>query len=548
LVALFRPRYTGDMSKKYHLVRQLSTLMLCLAAAGMLAACWGDSSPITASGVTDVNGLVRIEGVAGAIDFQVSSGSSEEKLPGVRVSVAAARGRRYVYAEDPTGAHLPVAAPVSGDATVRRLVMPPKSLQGYNITTVTGEIDLGALQSLGALSEAAVRSRLKNGGDLAVLIYLYNPARPLALTSASLDAYAMPFDNVTVLKAGGEPPDVQLALLIVGLRQEAYDAWSNLPVDRYLASRVGQTPELNLRDGMAFNWAYPVFDVYPPDETIDIGESDSATVRLNWRSANPDPPPPWSFFISSDNPAVTVDPEKFSLGPDQPPQEVTLLVDRSELEAGDYSAKIVIQPFSDALGLIEQRVERVAMFTVAQKPPTPTPGPAPETMTVLPAQPRIGDILKISATGFNPGENIVVELTGDEHSLRDALPLADALGSFSYEVDLSTFTTGTYQLRLTGSQSGITGVQTITVEEAQPDAIVASGELNVRYQPFPDSPVVEVVVSGDPLQVVSVNGDNSWIEVITASGTRGWVLTKLVKLNIDINTVPWNSGYPAPGG
>ncbi|MBN1427220.1 MAG: SH3 domain-containing protein [Anaerolineae bacterium] len=76
---------------------------------------------------------------------------------------------------------------------------------------------------------------------------------------------------------------------------------------------------------------------------------------------------------------------------------------------------------------------------------------------------------------------------------------------------------------------------------------MASDELNVRYQPLSDSPVVDILVRGDPLQVISVNGDDSWIEVVTPSGEHGWVLTKLVQLNIDLSTVPWNSAYPAPG-
>ncbi|MBN1310586.1 MAG: SH3 domain-containing protein [Anaerolineae bacterium] len=529
------------------MTRYLGGLLLSITVIGVLTACWGDGDTVIDTGVTDISGLVRIESVTGAVDFQVSSGLTGERLPGIRIRVAAQKGRRFVYAEDPTGLHLPVAAPIVGETTVRRLAMPPKSLQGYNIATATGMLNVDVLEPLGVLSEEAVRSRMRNGDDVAVLLYLYNPARPLALTGAALDAYAMPFSSVTVLKAGAEPTDAQLALVVVGLQREAYDAWSNLAVDRYLASRIGQPPDIDLREGLAFRWTYPVFEVYPSDEVIEVGEGDSATLRISWRSGNPDPPPPWSFFVSSDNPAVTAVPEDFSLGPDLPPQEVTIYVDRAELEPGDYSATIIIQPFSDTFGLIEQRIEREVTFSLAQKPPTPTPGPAPETLTISPAEPRIGDMLEISASGFSAGESVVVELIGDEHSLRDALPLADALGSFSYQVDLSTFKTGTYELRLTGSESGISGSETITVQEPLPDAIVASDELNVRYQPFPDSPVIEVLVRGDPLQIISVNGDDSWLEVTTASGEHGWVLTQLLQLNIDLSTVPWNSAYPAPG-
>ncbi|MBN1427597.1 MAG: SH3 domain-containing protein, partial [Anaerolineae bacterium] len=550
LVTSGHSRYTGIMIMyvKHLLVRWMGILALLIVVVSTLAACTlpGSDVSTTASGVTDINGLARIEATGGAVDFQVSSGLTGEKLPGIRINIAIQKGRRFAYADDPTGLHLPIAVPLIGDTTVRRLSMPPKSLQGYNIATAAGVLNVDALDPLGVLNEEAIRTRLKNSEDVAVLLYLYNPARPLALTGAALDAYAMPFSNVTVLKAGAEPSDTQLALVVVGMRREAYDTWSNLAIDRYLASRIGQQPDIDLRDSLALHWTYPVFEIYPSKEIIEVGEEASATLRFNWRSSNPDPPPPWSFFVSSDNPAVTVSPENFLLGPDIPPQEVTIYVDRAELEAGDYSATIVIQPFSDTAGLIEQQIERKVTFTLEQKPPTPTPGPAPDSMTIVPDDPRIGDILKISASGFNAGESIVVDLVGDEHSLHDALPLADALGAFSYQVDLSTFKAGTYDLRITGSESGITGSKTITIQEPLPDALVASDELNIRYQPFSDSPVVEVLVRGDPLQVIAVNGDDSWLEVITANGTRGWVMTRFVQLNIDLSTVPWNSAYPAP--
>ena len=58
--------------------------------------------------------------------------------------------------------------------------------------------------------------------------------------------------------------------------------------------------------------------------------------------------------------------------------------------------------------------------------------------------------------------------------------------------------------------------------------------------------MLEVLVKGDTLQVISVNGNDTWLEVITATGKQGWVLTRLVTLNIDLSTVPWNQNYPAP--
>jgi hypothetical protein len=238
--------------------------------------------------------------------------------------------------------------------------------------------------------------------------------------------------------------------------------------------------------------------------------------------------------------------ESFELSPELPEQTITISVDRTGLEPGEYTATITFQPFSEVVGLIDQMTTRTIKFTVVPAPPTPTPGPPVDSLTILPEEPRVGKLLEIAATGFKPGESVLVEFTGVEHTLRDALPLADATGAFDYEIDLTLIPPGEYTLRLTGVESSITGTATITVLEALPDAVVEAGELNVRFEPFPESPVLEVLVKGDALEVISVNYDDSWIEVITPTGIQGWVLTRLVKLYIDLKDVPWNSAYPAP--
>jgi N-acetylmuramoyl-L-alanine amidase len=78
------------------------------------------------------------------------------------------------------------------------------------------------------------------------------------------------------------------------------------------------------------------------------------------------------------------------------------------------------------------------------------------------------------------------------------------------------------------------------------DAVVASDELNLRMGPTYDHPVFEVLVRGDELTVIGTNADDSWIEVQTATGQTGWVVTDLVNLNIDLATVPWNPNVVAP--
>lgn len=503
------------------------------------------SGPQIASAVTDVDGLAQVGSAAGFIDFQVSSGLTGERISGIRISLAVFGSTRLLYAEDPSGVHLPVAVPLAGGSTVRRLTMPPRTGWGYNITTAAGSLPLDDLAPLGTLSEEALRTHLKRGPKRAVLLYLYNPARPLALTGAAMEAYATPFEGVTVLRAGGEPADAALAIVVVAMNQDAYAAWNHLPIDRYLAPRVSQPANTDLGGDLSFGWSYPVFEVFPAEETLDLGAGEAVTLRVNWRSQNPDPPPPWSFFVSADSDAVTVEPDNFGLSPGQPPQEVTLTVDRSTLAEGEHSVVIFIQPFSDTFGLIEQGVERTLTFTVAEVPPTPTPGPS-IALSISPTDPYEGGTLTVTATGFTPDENVLLEFIGAERTISDGLATADGAGDFRYEIDLRNAPQGDYLLRLTGAQSGITGSLTVEVGGRPPDAIVTTQELNVRTGPGYDYPVVEIVVNGDELQVVGTNNDDTWIEVITTTGVQGWVVTDLVELYIDLATVPWNPNVPPP--
>jgi hypothetical protein len=518
---------------------------LIVFGASCLTAC-GAFGGGQAFSVADINGLVRIEGVGRTMDFVVSSGLSGEKLPGARLSLADVGGLRLLYAEDPTGSHLPLATPLAGESTVRRVVLAPLPVQGFNIATASGDLDVGKLNSLGALSESALRDRLKAGKDTAVLIYLYNPQRPLALTGASLDAYGTPYDNVTVLKAGAEPTNAVLSLVIIGIGRDAYETWSNLAIDRYLAARIGSAPDTDVRDDLAFEWAYPVVSVYPSEDQVDLGEDDSVTFQIAWRSQNPDPPPPWTFFVSSDNEALTLSTDKFPLKPGDPPQDLTATVSRANLAPGDYTATLTIQPFSDTFGLIEQLIVKEITFTVIETPPTPTPGPQVKSMTVTPENPQSGDVLTIEADGFLPGERVTIELSGQDLHLTDSLPLADALGAITAQVDLATAPPGDYLLTVIGEESKVSGTKPITIAGRPPDAIVNSSELNVRLEPFPDSPVLEILVQGDELRVIAVNGDNSWMKVITPTGIQGWVQSRLCTVNIDLNSVPWDDDYPTP--
>lgn len=521
---------------------RLACALLCVAA---ISACslLSTAPPFT---VADTNGLARVSSGLGAMDFILTSGVTGDKLPGARIALTVTGGTRMIYAEDPTGAHLPLATPIGGEATLRRVILAPRTPQGYNIASAQGDLDPNQLNALGILSEKDLRTRLEAGSERAVLIYFYNPAQPLALTGAALEAYSTPFPNVTVLKAGGEPKDAKLGLVIVGLEQTAYDTWANINVDRFIAGRIGQQPETNVADDLTFDWAYPTYSVTPSLPTIDAGLSDSVKLQIGWRTGSPDPPPPWSFTLAADNKAILFDPLQFDLAEGDQPKEIKVSIRREGLAPGAYSAKITFQPFSAAAGLIDQSTERVITFTVEPQPPTPTAGPPVKSLTVDPETPKVGDTLIINAAGFEPGEAVIVDLIGTQYRQSDSLSTADAQGLLGYKIDLANVPPGEYMLRVMGSKSAITGTKTITIAERPPDAVVNAPELNVRLEPFKDSPVIEVLVNGDKLRLLNTNYDDSWVKVLTPTGKKGWVQTHLLTLNISLKNVPWDSNYPAP--
>jgi len=522
---------------------------LALTGCGLLGGSRAPGDAQVAAAVSDTDGLARVESAAGIIDFQVSSGLTGERLAGARLRVAVWGDSRMLYAEDPARQHLPVAVPLDGTPSVRRLVLPPLTAIGYNITTASGALNIADLSPLGTLSEADLRARLNAGPDEAVLIYLYNPNSPLALTGASLEAFAAPFDNVTVLRAAGEPPDAALSMVVVGVSHTLFNTWEHREIDRYLATRIGKRPDTDLRGDLAFRWSYPVYQVFPDGDVLQLAEDGTAKVIVSWLSANPNPPPPWSIFLTSNTEeAVTIEPESALLGPDTPSAEFLITVNREALPPGAHSVELYIQPFSETFGLIQQSITRTLDFEVADRPPTPTPGPQVEALALSPDNPSEGDTLYVEATGFTPREAVLVEMTGANFNFRDALATANDEGAFNYLFDLTTVPAGTYTITLTGTASQVQGLANVTIAEKLADAIVDRPELNLRLGPGEDYPVVEVLVQGDELSVISVNWDDSWIEVRTKTGQTGWVVTALVDLNVSLQDIPWNSNFPAPSG
>jgi len=537
------------MARKYPGSILIIAFLLTPLLGTLLAGCRAESGsrgrPSINEAVSDEQGKARVESSGGAVEFETLSGKTGERLPGVEVQIVSFGDTRFVYATDPSGSYLSVAAPLDAGSTVRRLNMPPRSDAGYNFATATGTLLIDDLNSLEILTEDDLRTRLKRGPDEAVLIYIYNPISPLALTGAALEAYAPPaLDGVTILRAPAEERNAALGYVIVSLTEEAFDEWEHKNVDRYITGRIGQPPVTDLRGDLTFGWAYPVFDVFPDGDIIEVGEQDSMTLRISWRSQYPDPPPPWSFVVTtSDEDRLEVDPESFPLDPASPPQEVTINVDRLGLQAGEYSGTLFIQPYSDAFGLVEQTIEREITFTVGMAPPTPTPSPSTD-LAIRPAEPREGDSLAITASGFEPNEPILIELIGASDALRDARPAADSDGNFTHDFDLTGAVPGNYTLTVTGSISGIIAETDVRITETVADAIVNTRELNLRIGPAYEYPAVNVLSNGEELTVIGVNNDDTWLEVVTITGQSGWVVADLVEINIDLSTVPWNPNVP----
>lgn len=77
-----------------------------------------------------------------------------------------------------------------------------------------------------------------------------------------------------------------------------------------------------------------------------------------------------------------------------------------------------------------------------------------------------------------------------------------------------------------------------TPTSALPDGVVDTFRLNVRSNPGEGAQIIGQVVNDDPLDIIGRRFDNSWLQVITPSGQRGWVYAPLVNVNIDLATVP----------
>lgn len=80
-----------------------------------------------------------------------------------------------------------------------------------------------------------------------------------------------------------------------------------------------------------------------------------------------------------------------------------------------------------------------------------------------------------------------------------------------------------------------------------PDAVVTSATLNVRANPGTGAQILETIPRGSALKILGRYVDNTWLQVMTPTGTIGWVSADLLTININLlNVQIINATFMAP--
>jgi uncharacterized protein YgiM (DUF1202 family) len=93
-------------------------------------------------------------------------------------------------------------------------------------------------------------------------------------------------------------------------------------------------------------------------------------------------------------------------------------------------------------------------------------------------------------------------------------------------------------------------ITSLPVEGSLPsggNAVVYTGALNVRSGPGITFSVVTSLYNGTTLTLLSRNWDGSWVKVVIANGTQGWVNSSMILASVSIFSLPLDSSVtPAP--
>ncbi|NDJ60876.1 MAG: SH3 domain-containing protein [Chloroflexi bacterium] len=78
----------------------------------------------------------------------------------------------------------------------------------------------------------------------------------------------------------------------------------------------------------------------------------------------------------------------------------------------------------------------------------------------------------------------------------------------------------------------------VSVPVGASSAFVTAAFLNVRSGPNAGFPVITTLSQNTPLNVVGRVSDNSWVQITTPGGVRGWVSSAFIAVNIPLSGLP----------
>lgn len=70
------------------------------------------------------------------------------------------------------------------------------------------------------------------------------------------------------------------------------------------------------------------------------------------------------------------------------------------------------------------------------------------------------------------------------------------------------------------------------------DGLVNARALNVRSNPGEGATILEVISNNTPVDIIGKWTRDDWVQIVTPSGTTGWVFADLITINIDLAGVP----------
>ncbi len=92
----------------------------------------------------------------------------------------------------------------------------------------------------------------------------------------------------------------------------------------------------------------------------------------------------------------------------------------------------------------------------------------------------------------------------------------------------------------------VTTVQPTLAQDRAANGVVATGALNVRSGPSPDTSIVETVYQGNVVAVLGRSGFNTWVQVRTFNGRVGWVNSNYLVMDVALNNLPVVGGAVTP--